>query len=443
MKISMVSEHASPLAALGGVDAGGQNVHVAALSSSLAGRGHEVTVYTRRDDPDLPAKVPVGPGLTVVHVDAGPARHIPKDGLLPFMGELAEGIRRDWGLHLPDMVHAHFWMSGLAALQASRRTGAAEPVPVVQTFHALGSVKRRHQGSADTSPPARAWLEPWVGRTADWVIATCPDEVFELKALGIDPAKVSIAPCGVDLSLFGSEDGLFGRFDRDAAAGSAADGGTAAPEARPRTHRVLSVGRLVPRKGVDLLIQSLPLLAQAGFEDVELLVVGGSGGALTLDEDPEARRLRLLARGLGVADRVTMRGQVPRDAMPGILRSADVVACTPWYEPFGIVPLEAMACGVPVVAAAVGGLRETVVDRKTGLHVPPRDPEAIAAAIGGLLADPGLRADMGRAGMRRARTRYSWERVAAETEKAYRAVLAAGLSRRAGEGLEPLEGAAL
>src|SRR3954447_6263193 len=147
MKISMVSEHASPLAALGGVDAGGQNVHVAALSSSLASRGHQVTVYTRRDDPDLPARVQVAPGLTVVHVDAGPARHIPKDELLPFMGELADGICRDWAGLVPDVVHAHFWMSGLAAIQASRRAGAAEPIAVVQTFHALGSVKRRHQGS--------------------------------------------------------------------------------------------------------------------------------------------------------------------------------------------------------------------------------------------------------------------------------------------------------
>ncbi|MFF1830028.1 glycosyltransferase [Paenarthrobacter sp. NPDC058040] len=422
MKISMVSEHASPLAALGGVDAGGQNVHVAALSSSLARRGHNVTVYTRRDDPGLPPRVQVAPGLVVVNVDAGPARHIPKDELLPYMGALADGMCADWAGEVPDVIHAHFWMSGLAAIQAARRAGTTDPAPVVQTFHALGSVKRRHQGAADTSPAARAWLEPWVGRTADWVIATCPDEVFELKALGIDTAKVSIAPCGVDLMLFD---------------------GTAGPEPKTRTHRILSVGRLVPRKGVDLVIQALPLLGQAGYDDVELLIVGGSGDALSLEEDPEAQRLRALTKELGVEDKVTMRGQVPRDAMPGIFRSADAVVCAPWYEPFGIVPLEAMASGVPVVAAAVGGLRETVVHQETGLHVPPRDPEAIADALSELLADPALRAEMARTGMHRARSRYSWDRIAAETEKAYRSVLAAGLSRQAGEGLEPLEGTAL
>jgi glycosyltransferase involved in cell wall biosynthesis len=412
----MVSEHASPLAALGGVDAGGQNVHVAALSMALARLGHHVTVYTRKDDAGLPPRVRILPRLDVVHVAAGPARHVPKDELLPHMDSLAKGIAEDWGATPPDVVHAHFWMSGLAALDAARRSGSN--VPVVQTFHALGTVKRRHQGADDTSPQQRRWLEPAVGRLADRIIATCSDEVFELKAMGIDTAKISIAPCGVDLDLF------------------RAAGGT---DPRPRSHRILSVGRLVPRKGVDLVIRALPLLRESGFGDVELLIVGGGGGAAALGTDPEARRLHELARELGVEDQVTLRGQVPREEMPGILRSADAVVCTPWYEPFGIVPLEAMACGVPVVAAAVGGLTDTVVDRATGLHVPPRDPAAIAHAVAELLGSSELRHELGLAGQRRARSRYSWGRVAAETEKAYQLALAATADVR----LEPMEGAAL
>jgi D-inositol-3-phosphate glycosyltransferase len=414
----MVSEHASPLAALGGVDAGGQNVHVAALSTALARRGHHVTVYTRKDDAGLPPRVAILPRLDVVHVEAGPARHVPKDELLPYMGLLAEGIAQDWGARRPDIVHAHFWMSGLAALDASRRNGGGN-VPVVQTFHALGTVKLRHQGSGDTSPPQRRWLEPAVGRSADRIIATCSDEVFELKALGIHTAKISIAPCGVDLRLFP---------------------GSGAAEPRHRSHRILSVGRLVQRKGVDLVIRALPLLREAGFADVELLIVGGGGDAAVMGADPEARRLAELARELGVDHQVTFRGQVPREDMPGILRGADAVVCAPWYEPFGIVPLEAMACGIPVVAAAVGGLTDTVLDRVTGLHVPPRDPAAISSAVAELLADPELRRQLGRAGQQRARSRYSWDRVAAETEKAYRQVLADGaISRR----MQPAEGAVL
>ncbi|GAA1774590.1 glycosyltransferase family 1 protein [Pseudarthrobacter sulfonivorans] len=416
MRISMVSEHASPLAALGGVDAGGQNVHVAALSEALAARGHSVTVYTRRDGPQLSRRVAVGPGLEVVHVDAGPARRVPKDDLLPFMGALADGIARDWGQQPPDVVHGHFWMSGLAALDAAGRD-AGFRVPVVQTFHALGTVKRRHQGAEDTSPRERRWLEPGVGRSADRIIATCPDEVFELKAMGIDTAKVSLAPCGVDLGLFTAI-------------------GPAAP--RTRRHRILSVGRLVPRKGVDLVIRALPHLAAAGCDDVELLIVGGGADLGQLDSDPEIRRLMAMAAQLGVREQVTLLGHVPRSEMPALFRSADAVVCAPWYEPFGIVPLEAMACGVPVVAAAVGGLRDTVVDGSTGIHVPPRDPEAIAAALARLLGDPALRDELGAAGQRRVRSRYSWERVAAETEKAYQLAVA-GMPARRGR----MEGVAL
>ena len=416
----MVSEHASPLAALGGVDAGGQNVHVAALSMALARRGHAVRVYTRRDDPALPAVVRIMDGLEVVHVDAGPPAALSKDVLLPYMGELAVGIAADWGNSPPDLVHAHFWMSGVAALDAARsREDPGYPVPVVQTFHALGTVKKRHQGAEDTSPAARTWLEPSVGRNADRIIATCSDEVFELKAMGIPGNRISVAPCGVDLSLFGSSGPV---------------------EQRGRRHRIAAVGRLVPRKGVDLSVRALALLAEEGLDDVELLIVGGATDSPGLESDPEVRRLLALARSLGVEDRVMLRGQVPREQMPAVLRSADAVVCAPWYEPFGIVPLEAMACGVPVVASAVGGLIDTVVHGKTGLLVPPRDPAALADALAELLQNPRYARRLGMAGKQRANARYSWDRVAADTEKAYQVALGGTVQRSR---LQPLGGKAL
>ncbi|RJT82084.1 glycosyltransferase family 1 protein [Arthrobacter cheniae] len=404
MRISMVSEHASPLAALGGVDAGGQNVHVAELSLALAHRGHDVTVYTRRDDPALPDRVRTDPHLEVVHITAGPVRHVPKDMLLPFMGDLADGIVEDWGQEPPDIVHGHFWMSGLAALDAARQSrSAGRPVQVLQTFHALGTVKRRHQGSEDTSPSERLMLEAMVGRSADRVVATCSDEVFELKAMGVSGSRISIAPCGVDLELFTPRGPV---------------------EDRGRAHRIVSVGRLVPRKGMDLVIRALRDLADQGRDDVELVIVGG-GNTSGLEDDPEAQRLLGLAADLGIADRVILRGQVSRAEMPAVLRSADAVVCAPWYEPFGIVPLEAMACGVPVIAAAVGGLVDTVVDGKTGLHVPPQDSGAIAAAVAEMIADPEWARELGDHGHRRVRARYSWSRIAADTERAYQSALGA------------------
>lgn len=411
----MISEHASPLAALGGVDAGGQNVHVAALSTALAKRGHDVTVYTRRDDPLLPERIRTNGGVEVVHIDAGPARPVPKDLLLPYMDALAEGVAADWASAPPDLVHGHFWMSGLAALDAARRMeGAGYAVPVVQTFHALGTVKSRHQGAEDTSPAARAWLEPSVGRNVDRIIATCSDEVVELKAMGIAGRQTSVVPCGVDLNLFGPAAGV-GATNRSGSPGD--------------SFHIATVGRLVPRKGVELVIRALGILRDEGTNDVELAIIGGGAGAADgsagCDEDPEAERLLGLAEELGVADQVKLRGQVPRESISAEICRAGAVVCTPWYEPFGIVPLEAMACGVPVIAAAVGGLIDTVVDGRTGLHVPPQDPMAIAAAIMELKNDPQLAVALGRAGRRRVRDRYSWDRIAADTEKVYQSVFAA------------------
>ncbi|GAB3286153.1 glycosyltransferase [Pseudoclavibacter terrae] len=405
MKISMISEHASPLATPGSVDAGGQNVHVAALSRALARRGHAVTVYTRRDDEALPERVQLDAGVEVVHVPAGPAARIPKDDLLPYMPELAAGVAADWAANgPPDVVHGHFWMSGLAAADAAR--ASASPPAVLQTFHALGTVKRRHQGAADTSPPQRAWLEPRVGREVDMVVATCADEVDELTAMGVRRDRVRIAPCGVDLDEFT----LDGPVDRRGAA-----------------LRILSIGRLVPRKDVELVIRAMTLLPKRGVTDVELVVVGASGAGVT--PDPEVERLRKVASQLGVADRVRFRGQVPRKDVPSLLRSADVVACTPWYEPFGIVPLESMACGAPVVAARVGGLADTVVDGSTGLLVRPRDERALADGLVKLLTDAALRASMGRAGRARVETRYTWDRVAATTEQIYAETMALASQR--------------
>ncbi|MEV6661399.1 glycosyltransferase [Nocardia fluminea] len=389
MKIAMVSEHASPLATLGGVDAGGQNVHVAELSAALRRQGHDVTVYTRRDSAHAPHSVTTAPGYRVVHVPAGPARPLPKDELLPYMGEFGEVMREHWRTDRPDVVHAHFWMSGLAALAAARGTD----IPVVQTFHALGVVKRRHQGSLDTSPPDRLRLEQQVAEQADRIIATCTDEVFELARMGVPRSRASVVPCGVDLEQFTPEGPM---------------------ASRTAEHRIVSVGRLVPRKGFDVAITAL-----AELPDTELVLVGGPDDG-RLADDAEARRLLTLADELGVGDRVHMLGQVPRSQMAPLLRSSDVAVCTPWYEPFGITPLEAMACGVPVVAAAVGGLIDTVVDGGTGKLVPPRSPAPLAAAIRELLDAPALRQQYGAAGHDRVHTRYSWDRVAAETMRAYR-----------------------
>jgi glycosyltransferase involved in cell wall biosynthesis len=330
------------------------------------------------------------PGVVVEQITAGPARPVPKDDLLPYMPEFAAHLRRKWERTRPDVVHAHFWMSGLASVDAAEPLG----IPVAQTYHALGIVKRRHQGDADTSPPSRVDVERDVGQRCARVIATCTDEVFELVRLGVDRHRISIIPCGVDLERFTSR-------------------GPTAKRPEPGRTRPLAVGRLVPRKGFDTAVAGLP-----GLPGAELVIAGGPPAA-ELPDDAEARRLLRMAEDLGVSDRVRLLGGVRRGEMPALIRSADAVLCTPWYEPFGIVPLEAMACGVPVVAAAVGGLTDTVLDGTTGVLVPPRDPERLSAALAPLLADPEYRALLGEAGLRRARERYDWSLIARHTADVY------------------------
>ena len=388
LTIAMISEHASPLAHLGGVDAGGQNVAVAELSAALARRGHDVVVYTRRDDEDLPDRVDTEKGYAVVHVPAGPATAVPKDQLLHYMKPFGQCLAEHWAKSKPDVAHAHFWMSGLATLAAGLHHG----VPVVQTFHALGVVKRLHQGPDDTSPDERIRLETAIARNVDWVAATCSDEVGELERMGRPRSTMSVVPCGVDVDEF-------------------APSGPTAPRGKP--HRIVSVGRLVPRKGFETMIQAMRLLP-----DTELVIVGGPDKS-ELDADAEATRLQHLAAQHGVADRVHLYGSVCREEMPMLLRSADVVAATPWYEPFGIVPLEAMACGVPVAASAVGGMLDTVLDGVTGRLVPAKDPRALADAIGPILQSSRLRDSLGSAGRQRVCAKYAWSRVAHDMAAVY------------------------
>ncbi|AVT40423.1 glycosyltransferase [Plantactinospora sp. BB1] len=394
MRVAMISEHASPLAVLGGEDAGGQNTHVAELSAALADAGHEVRVYTRRDSPDAPEAVRLRDGVEVVHVPAGPPHPIAKDELLPYMKDFSRWLVARWrgDEWVPDVAHAHFWMSGLAGIAAGRQTG----IPVVQTYHALGTVKRRHQGTADTSPARRVGYERALGRAVDRVIAQSQDEVRELVRMGVPQARVTVIPSGVNDTTFSPD-------------------GPSVPRV-PGRPRILTVGRLVERKGYQDVIRAMPMVP-----DAECVVVGGPPAG-EVDDDPQVRRLRSLADEVGVADRVRLIGAVPREEMPYWYRSADVLVAAPWYEPFGLTPLEAMACGVPVVGTAVGGLTDTVADGRTGDLVPPRDPEALGTAIRDLLADRVRRYGYAAAALDRARRWYSWTRTADQIAAVYTAV---------------------
>jgi histidinol-phosphate phosphatase family protein len=394
LRIALISEHASPLAGLGGADGGGQNVYVAQVARHLARRGHRVEVLTRRDGPDLPAVLEWLDGVRIVHVPAGPAGRCRKEDLLPFMGEFAEHALRRARRAGYDLVHANFFMSALVAAELKRELG----VPFVVTFHALGRVRRLHQGGADAFPEERLAVEDRVVAEADRIIAECPQDFDDLVRLyQADPQRVRTIPCGFDPEEFGPTS------RRRARALLGID---------PGEWVVLQLGRMVPRKGVDNVIRGVARLRRGHGIAARLLVVGGEAREPDPALTPEIGRLREIAAAEGVAEQVTFVGSRGRDELRAYYAAADVFVTTPWYEPFGITPVEAMACGTPVIGAAVGGIKTTVRDGVTGYLVPPRDPEALAGRLADLFRQPELLRQFGRQAIRRARALYTWRGVA-------------------------------
>jgi glycosyltransferase involved in cell wall biosynthesis len=397
VRIAMISEHASPLGD------GGQQTHVADLSAALAELGHEVRVYTRRDDPATADEVTTPDGTRVVHIAAGPARPAPPGGLLAHMGEFARRLEESWraGGWAPEVVHAHYWTSGLAAVTAARRFG----VPVVQSFHELAEIGEVEAGDGK---PSRSGYERALGRAVDRVVAQTQDEVRGLVRIGVPRARLTVVPAGVDSVRFSPEG--------------------PAVERDPVRPRILSVGRLAERRGFGDVVRAMPYVPGA-----EVVLLGGPS-AEQLPADPGARRLRALAERLQVADRFRLVGRVPSADMPRWYRSADLLVAAPWVvapwqDRLEAAALEAMACGVPVVGTAVGGLTDTVVDGLTGDLVPARDPRALGGALRRLINDKVRRFTYATAALDRARQAYSWKRVAAQIGSVYATVT--GLRREA------------
>ncbi len=388
MKIAMVSAHASPLAPLGEGGNGGINVHVAELARALGEAGHEVDVYTRRDSPALPKKAAFGSNAYVAHLDAGPPIPLPRHELWPHLAELAEGLAAAFRRSPPDVVHSHYWLSGAAA---ERALASAAGAAFLHTPHALGVARRRHPPHEAADHRLRA--EETLLKSAHHIISTSSDEVFELRRLGLRADRVTVVPSGTDLDVFHPKGPVDSR--------------------RPGWGRVVVVGRLLPRKGIDGVVRALAQVPRA-----ELVIAGGPPAERLL-EDPEAQRLCDLAKEVGVRERVVLRGRISRRAVAALLRSADVVVNAAHYEPFGTVPLEAMACGAAVIVTPVGGVVDTVIDGVTGVHVPPGDERALAEALNHLLDKPYWRLALGAGGAQRAHTRYGWERVAASTLDLY------------------------
>ncbi len=393
MKIALVAQHATPLPTEGASQAG-DGIRLRELSQHLARKGHRVTVYTGKAGAGRLDRSAPHPRVRVEYIGIG-GKLDDQDllaGVPAFSGPLCER----WRCERPDVVHALRWTSGLAALAAARDLR----IPVVQSFDSLGVAERRHGVIPSTAGCERIRLEPAIGRSVTAVLAGSSAEESDLTRLGVPRRSITVVPCGVDTDEFAPEGPVASRGGR---------------------RRLVTVTGLreYEHESLVTLLRALSLVPGA-----ELIIAGGPDRA-ELPADPEYHRLAALAETLDVTGRVLFTGQLRRSALPPLLRSADLFLSMSGFDPSGTACVEAMACGTPVVATAVGAQADAVVDGTTGIMVPPGRPALLAQRLRQVLAHPMLLEAFGVAAADRARSRYSWDRIAHETTVVYDSALGA------------------
>jgi len=387
MRIALIARSINPHAPNADPGSRAEAARVTSLGQVLASLGHRVTIYARRDSRGLPDSTIIAPGVTVEHVTAGPPEPLDAGQLAPRLPEFGDYLTQRWRRNPPGIAHAYHWTAGLAALAGARDLG----VPVAQTFGSLGAAERRH-GVAEGLSDARLRLEACIARSADVVLASSAEELDDLARLGVARGRARVVPCGVDTQRF-------------------TPGGPAAE--RSRRPRLMAAQPLTATRSLAIALRAL-----AEIPDAELVIAGGPRQA-KLAKDKDYREILRLARKLKVHDRLVCTGRVAPDDLPALLRSADLLVSTAPYEPVGMTALQAMACGTPVVAMTVGAERDAVVDKTTGLIVPPGPPAQLAVRVRRLLANSLRLEAYGIAATDRARSRYSWERIGRETLAAY------------------------
>lgn len=403
IKVAFISEHASPLATIGGVDSGGQNVYVAELAKQLAGIGYEIDIYTRNDDFSLQKIIDWIPGIRVIHVNAGPACPVPKEELWSYMPEFRDNMlsfMQKEKLNY-ELIHANFWMSGWVALEIKEILG----VPFAITFHALGYIRKLYQHDEDKFPSVRIPVEKEIAKYADVIIAECPQDKQDLINYYSAPEeRIAVIPCGFSKDEFNPVSKAHSRKKLGL---------------DPDELIILQLGRMVARKGIDNVIRATSLLCESNLR-VRLLVVGGDFELAEISDNAELQRLKSIVEKEGITHAVTFTGRKDRDILRYYYSAADIFVTTPWYEPFGITPLESMACGTPVIGSNVGGIKYSVEDGKTGFLVPPENAEALAACMRTLFADPVILQSMRFESIKRVNSMFTWHKVAISVSEVYK-----------------------
>lgn len=403
--IALISDHADPAAEVGCEEAGGQNVYVRHVGETLAALGWQVDMFTRKVRKEDPAIVQHSPHCRTIRVKAGAEEYIPRDRLFEHMPEFVssfQAFQRDQGLNYP-LIHTNYWLSAWAGLELQKTTG----IQLVHTYHSLGAVKYQSQVGIPEIANTRLKVEREILERANCVIATSPQEQETLRSLVSTRGQIEVIPCGTDINNF--------RLTSKANARATLKLGS-------HENVVLYVGRFDERKGIETLVRAIALLKEQNLRNLKLVIVGGSSA--NMPDGEERNRIEKIVDELGLRESTLFAGRIGHDTLPLYYTAADVCVIPSHYEPFGLVAIEAMACGVPVIASNVGGLKFTIIPEETGLLVEPKDVEAFASGIHRILFDELWVRKMRKQALANVNERFSWTGVTIQLSELYRHVLA-------------------
>ena len=403
-KIAIISELDSPLITSCTAGVGGRQIAVAALAQHVSRLGYELDVFTHWNDKSLPQVMPWIEGVRIVHIDAGVPENARVDDFANNLPVFTQGVIQfmKQGSVTYESVHAHHWISGATALEIKKQL----KIPFAITFHTLGKLREMHHDPGERFPAQRVGIEERLVHEADRLIALCPQDQADLiEHYGADERKTTLIPNGIDTEVFSPVD----RAEARRILGF-----------HPTEHVILQICRIVPNKGIENIIRAQAQLAHKYKNPTRLVIVGGEPiSKIDPTKTPETDRLKKLARRLRIDHLVTFIGQQPQEKLRYYYAATNIFVTTPWYEPFGITPLEAMACGTPVIGANVGGIKYSVIPDRNGFLVPPEDPQTLAFLLDKMLASPAIRRRLGAGGLRHVRNNFTWEKVAKLTGTLY------------------------
>ncbi|QDZ40566.1 glycosyltransferase family 1 protein [Euhalothece natronophila Z-M001] len=403
-QIALISVHGDPAVDIGGEEAGGQNVYVRQVGEALAQLGWEVDMFTRKTDVNQPNIVQHQDHCRTIRISAGPETFIPRQEIFEHCDRVVEGIikfARQEGREY-SLLHTNYWLSAWVGLELQRRLS----LPIVHTYHSLGAVKYKSVQEPPQTATRRLEIEKAILENANCIVATSPQEEENLRSLVSSRGNIEIIPCGTNINHFGS---ISYQQAREKLGFS------------PKENIIFYIGRFDPRKGIETLVRAVANSKLRGQEPLRLIIGGAYRPGQSDGEEKE--RISKIVEELGLSDITEFPGRIADENLPTYFAAADVCVVPSHYEPFGLVPIEAMASGTPVVGSAVGGLNFTVVSEETGLLVPPKDNAAFTEAIDRILSDPQWRNQLGENARKRMEEKFSWEGVTSQLSDLYSRII--------------------